>query len=46
MKIVAELPRGDEEGAEKLLLHAVMLARVTEHRADEVDGVLYELQPG
>jgi hypothetical protein len=42
LQVVVQLPGGDEEREEELLLHGVALARIPQHRADEVHRMLDE----
>jgi hypothetical protein len=42
LEVVAQLPAGDEEGVEELLLHRVALMCITHHHTDEVDVALHE----
>ena len=42
LEVMAQLPGGDKECVQRLLLYGVPFAGVSEHRADEVHGVLDE----
>jgi hypothetical protein len=42
LEVVAQLPGGDEEHEEELLLHGIALTCISQDCADEVHGVLDE----